>query len=547
VAYRRAATWTIVHRKLTLTAVLVLLAASLLLIRGQKPSFFPKDLSYHFYVDVWTAEDASFSTTAAAATRAERIVIDTAKSLSTDLSKPSRESPNVLRSLLTFVGGSGPRFWFSISPELQQLNYAQIVVETTDKHATKTFAALLQKALDARMLDARADVRELETGKPVGIPIAIRFSGPEIAPLRAIAERAKAVLRSIPEATRIRDDWGAETLAIPVAVHANRANSTGMTTQDVILSTLAASNGRRVGTVHQQDRDIPILLRQDPYTHAGIEGLDRLYVFSNNGGARVPLRHVASLGLTLQPEKLRRRNHERTVTVGAFPAEGQLASRVLSKAQPALDELVRNLPPGYHMEIGGEKESQAKGFAQVTHAMLISILLIYLALVCEFRSAAKPLVVFAAIPFGVAGALLSLRATGLPFGFMAFLGIASLIGVVVSHIIVLFDFIEDAREGGMPLKEALLDAGLLRLRPVLITVGATVLGLVPLAFHGGPLWEPLCLAQIGGLTIATLVTLLLVPALYTCFVHDLGLIRWTPGSHDELDSHPRGRSDAKTA
>ena len=113
-----------------------------------------------------------------------------------------------------------------------------------------------------------------------------------------------------------------------------------------------------------------------------------------------------------------------------------------------------------------------------------------------------------------------------PFGFMAFLGVASLVGVIVSHIIVLFDFIEEAHHEGLPLETALIDAGIVRLRPVMITVGATVLGLVPLAMHGGPLWEPLCYAQIGGLTVATFITLVLVPLIYTVFVRDLKLIRW---------------------
>ena len=163
--------------------------------------------------------------------------------------------------------------------------------------------------------------------------------------------------------------------------------------------------------------------------------------------------------------------------------------------------------------------------------MAISVLLIYIALVVQFRSAVKPLLVFAAIPYGMTGAFAGLVVMGQPFGFMGFLGVASLVGVIVSHVIVLFDFIEEAHEEGKPLQEALLDAGIVRLRPVMITVGATVLGLIPLAIHGGPLWEPLCYAQIGGLTIATFVTLLLVPVIYSIFVLDLKLIKWeTPAA-----------------
>jgi len=158
--------------------------------------------------------------------------------------------------------------------------------------------------------------------------------------------------------------------------------------------------------------------------------------------------------------------------------------------------------------------------------LLISVICIYLALVFQFKNAVKPLIVFATIPYGMVGALIALMVMGQPFGFMAFLGIVSLVGVIVSHVIVLFDFIEGKHEEGEPLEEAVLDAGIIRLRPVMITVGATVFGLIPLALHGGPLWEPLCYAQIGGLLVATLITLLLVPVFYSIFVMDLKIVKW---------------------
>ena len=176
--------------------------------------------------------------------------------------------------------------------------------------------------------------------------------------------------------------------------------------------------------------------------------------------------------------------------------------------------------------IGGENAKQVEGFRNLAVVMGISIAAIFLALVLQFNHAVKPLLVFGAVPYGIVGALLALFITGTPFGFMAFLGIASLIGVIVSHVIVLFDFIEEMREKGEPLERALVDAGIVRLRPVLITVGATVLALFPLALHGGPLWKPLCYSQIGGLGVATFITLLLVPVFYAIFVLDLKLITW---------------------
>ena len=178
------------------------------------------------------------------------------------------------------------------------------------------------------------------------------------------------------------------------------------------------------------------------------------------------------------------------------------------------------------MEIGGEEESQIEGFHDLSIVLGISVAAIFLTLVLQFKSAVKPLIVFAAVPFGAVGALAVLWLMGAPFGFMAFLGIVSLVGVIVSHIIVLFDFIEEKHAEGEPFEQAVLDAGIVRLRPVLITVGATVFGLFPLAAHGGPLWEPLCYAQIGGLLTATYITKLLVPVIYSICVLDLKIIRW---------------------
>ena len=191
------------------------------------------------------------------------------------------------------------------------------------------------------------------------------------------------------------------------------------------------------------------------------------------------------------------------------------------------------MPPGYTLEVGGEEEEQKKGFADLVVVLAISVASIYVALVVQFKNAVKPLIVFAAIPYGAAGGLVSLSVMRAPFGFMAFLGIISLIGVIVSHVIVLFDFIEEKREEGEPLRDALIDAGIVRLRPVAITVGATVIALLPLASHGGPLWEPLCYAQIGGLTVATFVTLLIVPVFYAIFVLDLKVVTWQPPLHEQ--------------
>jgi multidrug efflux pump subunit AcrB len=274
------------------------------------------------------------------------------------------------------------------------------------------------------------------------------------------------------------------------------------------------------------DKDIPIVARLRMEERAQLADMKNLYVYSSQTNTRVPLLSVATLGNFLETTRIRRREHFRTITVLAYPQPGVLTSEVINAILPKVEEFKKNLPPGYQLRIGGERAKQIDGFNNLKVVLLISVLGIYVALLVQFNNAVKPLLVFAAAPFGAVGALMALSIMHAPFGFMAFLGIVSLIGVIVSHVIVLFDFIEEMHHKGEPLEQALPDAGIQRIRPVLITVMATILALFPLALEGGPLWQPLCYAQIGGLAVATFVTLLLVPVLYSIFVLDLKIIRW---------------------
>lgn len=525
-AYYRFAGWALDHRWATLGVAVVLLLATLAASRGIRIQFFPKDLAYLSYVDVWLPEDATLSATRERATAAEAVIRRVAEEFGRTHTDEDGKARAVLESLTTFVGGGGPRFWFSVAPELFQPNYAQIIIKVGDKHDTRLLVPLLQRALAAEVAGARIDVRELENGKPVGIPVAVRLSGDNPAELRRMAEGVKAIFRSVPKADRVRDDWGADSFSVKLQVDSDKANLAGVSNLDVALSSVTGMNGYPLTVLREGDQQIPVVARLRAEERARITDVQNLYVYSQVSSQRVPLRQVSEVTYGMQTEKIRRRNQFRTISVSAFPVPGTLPSEVLRAARPKLDAFARTMPPGYRFVIGGEYEEQVKGFRQLAIVMLVSVSAIFMALVFQFRNAIKPLIVFSAIPFGVAGALLGLDVMGAPFGFMAFLGIASLVGVIVSHVIVLFDFIEERHAHGAPFREALLDAGIVRLRPVMVTVGATVFGLVPLAMHGGPLWEGLCYTQIAGLSIATGVTLVLVPVLYAIFVLDLRWLQW---------------------
>jgi multidrug efflux pump subunit AcrB len=539
-AYYRLGHAAIAHRWAFLGGSLVLVACGVWLGSGLKTQFFPKDLQYLSYVDVWLPEDAPLSATQSVAAEVEQVTRELAARLESSGGHGGARR-KVLKSLTSFVGGGGPRFWLSAAPEPPQLNYAQVLIEVENKHDTSVLLEPLQRELETRIAGAQVDVRQLETGAAVGIPVAIRVAGEDMATLRRAARQVSEALRRTPTAARVRDNWGAESMALRLNTDAERAALAGVSAIDVARASAGAMHGATLTTLREGDHQIPVVARLRMDQRGTLSDVRSLYVLSGRGGPHVPLGAVSTLDYELRPEKIQRRNQFRTITVSAFAAPGYLPSEVLAAVAPQLDAIRQSLPPGYRLEIGGEQEEQVKGFRNLATVMAMSAVMIFLALVVQFRHAFKPLIVFAAIPYGTAGALATLWLTGTPFGFMAFLGIASLVGVIVSHIIVLFDFIEEAREHGKRLEDALLEAGIMRLRPVLITVAATVIALFPLAVHGGPLWEPMCYTQIGGLTVATFVTLLVVPVLYATCVLDLKAVRWEAPAQGS----PHGATDGK--
>jgi multidrug efflux pump subunit AcrB len=553
--YYRFATFCVHHRWRVLGVAAVLLVAGLLLASRLPTQMFPDDLQYMCTVDVNLGSNATFSLTSVKAVEAEKVAMDVADQLGRDIDSGkvsgggegsrAKGPVRVLEGICTFVGGGGPRFWFSIQPELSKQSYAQLVIECTDKHYTNLLVPRLQKALMERVPGARIDVRKLQSGTSFKTPLEFYVTGPDDdwARLLGISGRILNVMRSKPGAMSVRDDWGEPVESIDVTPDPAKASLVGITSSDVARSIASSLDGLPVGTLMEGQYSIPIIARLRSQDRAELTGMANLYVYSSATGQRVPLGQIVSGKLKFAPFFIQRRNFHHCVKPGAFPMPGVITSVLYGQVWPSVRKI--EMPAGYAIEAGGEREKQDEQFPALAKAMLISVVLIFVCLVLQFKSAMKPFVVFAAVPFGIVGALFGLILTGLPFGFMAFFGVASLIGVIVSHIIVLFDYVEEMHAQGKPIMEAVVDAGIARLRPVLITVAATVIALFPLAAHGGPLWQPLCYTQIGGLSLATLVTLVIVPTLYCIFVLDLKLVKWDvagaalpPGGTGEAKEEP---------
>ena len=530
-AYKRAVTFAIDHRWKVLATSSLGLAAGAFFVTHLHRQFFPRDNFYLAYVDVRLPEDAPIAQTAWVARQADLVI----REVTNEHDRSDGAGPS-LASITSFIGAGGPRFWFSVRPEPPAPNYAQLLLQFTRSEDTNRLVGPLQEALSSRVPGARIDVRTVETGPPTIIPVSMRILGDDARVLHAQAEKLRAILKASPFVINVRDDWGNDAIRTRLEIDHDRAGLAGVSSHDIAVSMYSGVTGAPIRYLREGRKNIPIVQLMDYGERQTVTDLSQLYVYSSQAPVRFTLGQISRLTYSPEMAVIHRVNQYRAINVAALPAPGRLADEVTGPLMSRLREFEHQLPAGYRFEIVGELKEQLKGQQRSMTVVIASVIAIYLALVFQFRNAVKPFIVFAGIPFGAVGAFASLWLTGMPMGFLAILGITSLIGVIVSHVIVLFDFIEDQRELGAPLRDALIDAGIRRIRPVLITVGATVLALFPLALHGGPLWEALCYAQIGGLTLATAVTLFLVPVFYAVFVFDLKVIPWSRSDGAQLET-----------
>ncbi len=516
-AYRAVLNWCLVRRGAILCGASMGLVLSLLVGTGLKTSLFPRDEGRLFVVDVSLPEDASLSATENIVARAESMVAEAAAST-------SGGKPSSLRAITSFVGGGAPRFWYSFAPRPRGSNVGQIMVEVEHEAALAPLATATAGLLDRRIAGARFDIRHLENGKSGVMPVELRVVGDDVRELRRIGDSLKRRLAASPFARNARDDW--ETDRLRISFEANgKAAANGITKMDIARAVVEASQGLPLGELRTPLESIPILGR------SGATRVEEITVLSRTLRSPIPLSQVADRTLQLEPEVIVHRDHVRALTVSALVLEGSLASDVMTDMRQSIAEERSNLPPGYSIQVGGTEADFLRVRSEATLVAVVSFAGIALMLLLSFRRIVKVALVLAAIPFGIGGGFVALRLAGVPLGFMAIVGLISLAGVIVSHILVLFDYLEEAEARGESFEVAIVSAGLQRMRPVLVTIAATVFGLVPLALHGGALWQPLCYAQMGGLIVATVVTLFVVPLMYTVCVRDLGWVSWHIGAN----------------
>ncbi|MFO1477798.1 MAG: efflux RND transporter permease subunit [Verrucomicrobiota bacterium] len=503
--YRRLLRAALDHPFRTVAIAYGLLAASFGLAGLLGTQFFPPAERNQLLIDIQLPESASITQTHAVCRQVEEIL---------------KQHENVA-SAVVFSGGTAPRFYYNVVPAEPASYLAQVLINTRRDRDVPELLVALRAELDREIAGARCVVKQLEQGPAVETPIQVRITGDDPDELRRLADAVAGQLRAA-GGYKVHDDLGRRVPALQIDIDQERANTLGINNDRIGRIAQAAFHGLKVTELREGDHLVPVYVRLRVEDRNEAEKVQSLYVRSLNGSL-VPLGNFANVNLKPEYATLAHYGKLRSVTVKSYSAFDELPSAVLKRARPGIEALP--LPWGYRIEFAGEAKELRQSRSEMGRVMAISLSLIAIAMVIQFNSGVKSLVVMLTVPLGLIGALGGLAITGSSIGFMALLGMVSLAGVIVSHIIVLSDFIEHARAAGMPLRDALVEAGLVRLRAVLVTVLATVGGLIPLALTGGALWHALTAVHIFGLLFATLLTLVVLPVLYFIFCDRLRWIR----------------------
>jgi multidrug efflux pump subunit AcrB len=473
-------------------------------------SFFPPNEKAIFYAELRLPMGTPLK-------RTEAVVQQIEDFMRTELVR--NEDGEGITDWVAFIGEGAPRFMLPYKPEPPSPEYAYVLINgTSRRHNLKVSLPRLEAFCQSNFPDLRPRIRPLNLGPPVDNPVEIRLSGKNSDELFALADKVKQHLATIPGILNITDDWGARTKKLVVRVNQPRALRAGLTSRDVAVSLQTILSGITTTEYREQDEVIPVTLRSTSADRQDFGKLESHNIYVQRTGQSVPLKQVADIEIAWQPAKILRRDRRRTVTVEASLDQSGNAIAVAQQMDSWLQKAREKWPFGYKYEMGGELETSGEANESIGVNLPITGLIVVLLLVWQFNSLRRPLIILLTIPLGMIGVTIGLLLTGSYFGFMTLLGIISLAGIVINNAIVLIDRINiEIEQNGLPPDRAILESAMRRLRPILLTTGTTVGGLLPLWLGGGPLWEPMAIAIIFGLMFATVLTLGVVPLLYSLF------------------------------
>ena len=420
-----------------------------------------------------------------------------------------------LVSWSSYIGEGPESYDLGYSPDEANSSYAHLLVNTSDAAFNNQAIAIIDNFCFNSFPSADIKVGALAAGGG-GTPIEIKVSGDNSDELARIAKKVKAQLSSIQGTKNVKDDWGPKSKKLVIDIDQSRAQAAGISSQDIATSLKTVLDGFETGEYREGDKSIPVIMRSNAGQQQSLESLETLNVYSQSSGRSVPLLQVARIIPEWQYAKIKRQDIKRTVNISSELTGDGNASVITASITPWLEEEQQNWSDGYSYEFGGDAKNTAENMGAVIKYLPLSGFIILMLLIIQFNSFRKMIMVTATIPLGVIGVVIGLLSFGEPFGFMPFLGVISLAGIVINNAIVLIDRIEiEQNELKRPVQDSVIAACLQRFRPILLATFTTVLGLLPLYLSGGEMWEGMAVSIMVGLLFGTIITLIFIPSFYS--------------------------------
>lgn len=505
--YQPILRWALFHRKTVVVIGLFafFLAISILMSGAIKIDFFPKHNIGRFNVNFELPIGTVVEKTNEAAKEIEAIIarIPEVKEYISTIG----DTGMIMSDLTESVGSSG-----------SGSEFGKILINIGTDNERKRTQAEVMADLDeqlSRLPGIRYSFFEAEMGPPVGDPVAIRILGDELDELKQISQVVQAHLERIPGVRNIHNSFRDNKPQVSIQVDRTMAAKYGITSQEITVQVMAAFLGVEATEVMLSDELVDIRVINKNEFRQNFEDVLDTPIF-NALGNKVPLGQLAKIEMTSGVSSIQRYNSRRSVTVTAGVDKGVTPQEIFAAHQNLMAETPP--PQGYILEYGGEEEERERSFRSITRVMFLGLVLIFFVLTAQFNSFKQPMIVLFSIPLSIIGVVAGLLITRLTFSFMTFIGVVALIGIVVNDAIVLVDFINQKRRKGADLLTAIFEVGPRRLRPVVLTTVTTIGGILPITLNmggGGTIWAPLGTAIISGLLFATVLTLIVVPSMYS--------------------------------
>src|SRR6202790_4782197 len=488
--------WCVEHRVKVVLATVGVFVLSIVAFGHVQQQFFPLSERPELFLQLRLPEGTAFGVTENSVKKAEALLKD-----DQDIS-----------TYTAYVGQGSPRFWLGLNPQLPNEAFAEIVIVAKDVEARERIKAKIEKAADDGVLsEARVRVDRFNFGPPVGFPVQFRVIGPDTNTVRDIAYKVRDIVKQNPNVKDPQLDWNEQSPYLKLVVDQDRARALGLTPQDVSTALSMLISGAPVTTIRDGIEKVGVVARAVPSERLDLAHVGDLTVTSRNGVA-VPLTQIPKIEYSHEEPILWRRNRDMAITVRGDVVDGVQAPDVTNQIWPKLQEIRDSLEPAYRIEMGGAIEESAKGNASIFILFPLMVIVMLTLLMIQLQRFSRLCVGFLSAPLGIIGASLGLNVANQPFGFVALLGLIALAGMIMRNAVILVDQIETDVSHGLTRKEAIVEATVRRARPVVLTALAAILAMIPLSRSA--FWGPMAIAIMGGLFVATFLTLLYLPGLY---------------------------------